>query len=77
MRESTPGSDVIDSRLSGGQGQIEGRAGSEPRMSALSNNLSELDQLLQDLNSAQFLADVDRKSAGELFFFSSLFFFSF
>lgn len=31
-------------------------------MSALSNNLSELDQLLQDLNSAQFLADVDRKS---------------
>ena len=39
-------------------------AGGEARMSALSNNLSELDQLLQDLNSAQFLADVDRKSAG-------------
>lgn len=32
------------------------------RMSALSNNLSELDQLLQDLNSAQFMAEVDRKS---------------
>ncbi|BFZ04528.1 hypothetical protein BsWGS_07566 [Bradybaena similaris] len=31
-------------------------------MSALSNNLSELDQLLQDLNSAQFMAEVDRKS---------------
>jgi hypothetical protein len=40
-------------------------------MSALSNNLSELDQLLQDLNSAQFLHDGPGKTAGktERFFF--------
>ena len=32
---------------------------------ALSNNLFELDSLLQDLNSAQFIAEVDRRhSAG-------------
>ncbi|KAK7087682.1 hypothetical protein V1264_021699 [Littorina saxatilis] len=54
VRETTPSSD--------GSGQIGGARG-EPRMSALSNNLSELDQLLQDLNSAQFLSDVDKKSA--------------
>ena len=34
--------------------------------SALSNNLSELDTLLQDLSSAQFIAEVDRRNAGEL-----------
>ncbi|XP_064612081.1 leupaxin-like [Liolophura sinensis] len=34
----------------------------KPGMS-LSNNLSELDQLLQDLNSAQFMAEVDRRNA--------------
>lgn len=35
-------------------------------MSSISNNLTELDQLLSDLNSAQFLAEVDKKhpSAG-------------
>lgn len=54
VREATPSSDSSDSRQVGAGGE---------RMSALSNNLSELDQLLQDLNSAQFLADVDRKSA--------------
>ena len=30
-------------------------------MSSISNNLTELDQLLSDLNSAQFLAEVDKK----------------
>ncbi|WAR03810.1 PAXI-like protein [Mya arenaria] len=34
----------------------------QPDMSAISNNLSELDQLLSDLNSAQFMAEVDKKS---------------
>ena len=34
--------------------------------SSLSNNLSELDTLLQDLSSAQFIAEVDRRNAGEL-----------
>ena len=29
----------------------------------ISNNLSELDQLLNDLNSAQFMAEVDKKSS--------------
>lgn len=33
-------------------------------MSALSSNLSELDSLLQDLSSAQFMAEVDRRNAG-------------
>ncbi|XP_052220392.1 paxillin-like isoform X1 [Dreissena polymorpha] len=32
-------------------------------MSMISNNLSELDQLLSDLNSAQFMAEVDKKHA--------------
>jgi len=32
-------------------------------MSMISNNLSELDQLLADLNSAQFMAEVDKKHA--------------
>ena len=32
-------------------------------MSMISNNLSELDQLLNDLNSAQFMAEVDKKSS--------------
>lgn len=36
----------------------------EPRTSQLSNNLSELDQLLQDLNSAQFMAEVDKRNTG-------------
>ena len=31
-------------------------------MSSLSNNLSELDMLLQDLSSAQFMAEVDRRN---------------
>ncbi|XP_050408909.1 leupaxin isoform X1 [Patella vulgata] len=36
----------------------------EPEMSGeLSSNLSELDQLLQDLNSAQFMNEVDKKNA--------------
>ncbi|XP_025089653.1 leupaxin-like isoform X1 [Pomacea canaliculata] len=58
VREATPSSDSSDSRALTGFGVAEDR----PRMSALSSNLSELDQLLQDLNSAQFLAEVDRKS---------------
>lgn len=37
----------------------------EPRTSQLSNNLSELDQLLQDLNSAQFMAEVDKRNTGK------------
>jgi len=36
---------------------------SQPSMSMISNNLSELDQLLADLNSAQFMAEVDKKHA--------------
>ncbi|OWF55345.1 Paxillin [Mizuhopecten yessoensis] len=32
------------------------------QMSTLTNNLSELDQLLQDLNSAQFMAEVDKRN---------------
>ena len=36
-------------------------------MSALSSNLSELDQLLQDLNSAQFMAEVDKRNSGKKF----------
>ncbi|KAK3084907.1 hypothetical protein FSP39_021178 [Pinctada imbricata] len=45
-------------------GYIDPVPGSQqPRqMSALSNNLSELDQLLQDLNSAQFMAEVDKRN---------------
>lgn len=35
----------------------------QPGMSVISNNLSELDQLLADLNSAQFMAEVDKKHA--------------
>ncbi|KAL8596901.1 hypothetical protein ACOMHN_065850 [Nucella lapillus] len=54
VREATPSSEGSESRGLGPGGE---------RMSALSNNLSELDQLLQDLNSAQFLDVVDRKSA--------------
>lgn len=34
---------------------------SQQGMSSISNNLTELDQLLSDLNSAQFLAEVDKK----------------
>jgi hypothetical protein len=33
---------------------------------SLSNNLSELDSLLQDLSSAQFMAEVDRRNAGRV-----------
>ncbi|XP_061162796.1 paxillin-like isoform X1 [Saccostrea echinata] len=36
----------------------------QPRTSQLSNNLSELDQLLKDLNSAQFMAEVDKRNSG-------------
>lgn len=35
-------------------------------MTPLSNNLSELDSLLQDLSSAQFMAEVDRRNAGRV-----------
>lgn len=35
-------------------------------MSTLSSNLSELDMLLQDLSSAQFMAEVDRRNQGNL-----------
>lgn len=59
VREATPSSDSSDSRLVIG---VVGAGDDRGRMSALSSNLSELDQLLQDLNSAQFLAEVDRKS---------------
>ncbi|KAK7494065.1 hypothetical protein BaRGS_00014723 [Batillaria attramentaria] len=58
VREATPSSDSSDSRAVAGIGGGDDKT----RMSALSSNLSELDQLLQDLNSAQFLAEVDRKS---------------
>lgn len=58
VREATPSSDSSDYRTATTFGVGEDRG----RMSALSSNLSELDQLLQDLNSAQFLAEVDRKS---------------
>ena len=67
------------SRYSGGSGTSQGSGdqfvynrappGGQPQqgMSSISNNLSELDQLLSDLNSAQFLAEVDKKhpSSGE------------
>ena len=33
-------------------------------MTPLSSNLSELDMLLQDLSSAQFMAEVDRRNQG-------------
>ncbi|XP_059145442.1 leupaxin-like isoform X3 [Physella acuta] len=61
VRETTPSS-VSDSsdQIIQQRAQVKGRG---ERMSALSNNLSELDQLLQDLNSAQFMAEVDRKSS--------------
>ena len=35
-----------------------------PQRSSLSNNLSELDTLLQDLDSAQFMAEIDRRNSG-------------
>jgi len=38
--------------------------GENKAMTPLSNNLSELDSLLQDLSSAQFMAEVDRRNAG-------------
>ena len=44
-----------------------GPGGGGGTRSSLSNNLSELDTLLQDLSSAQFIAEVDRRhSGGEL-----------
>lgn len=58
VRETTPSSDRSRVGVGGDPG-----ATVEERMSALSTNLSELDQLLQDLNSAQFQAEVDRKSS--------------
>ncbi|CAL1545825.1 unnamed protein product [Lymnaea stagnalis] len=70
VREATPSStsdssdQVIQQRA-----QVKGRG---ERMSALSNNLSELDQLLQDLNSAQFMAEVDRKSSNIITFLNYL-----
>jgi len=36
---------------------------------ALSSNLSELDSLLQELSSAQFAVEVDRRSAGPVLSF--------
>lgn len=38
-------------------------SGENKVMTPLSNNLSELDSLLQDLSSAQFMAEVDRRNA--------------
>ena len=35
------------------------------QMSSLTNNLSELDQLLQDLNSAKFMEEVDKRDVRE------------
>ncbi|XP_035827386.1 paxillin isoform X2 [Aplysia californica] len=69
VREATPSEahPGVTRRQPQQQHQVveEERAQLRPhRMSALSNNLSELDQLLQDLNSAQFMAEVDRKSSG-------------
>lgn len=45
-----------------GQGYKPGPSPAGQGMSVMSNNLSELDQLLSDLNSAQFLAEVDKKT---------------
>ncbi|XP_013074896.2 leupaxin-like isoform X1 [Biomphalaria glabrata] len=60
VRDTTPSSTSDGSeQITSQRAQVKVRG---ERMSALSNNLSELDQLLQDLNSAQFMAEVDRKS---------------
>ncbi|BFZ18320.1 hypothetical protein BsWGS_21359 [Bradybaena similaris] len=62
VRESTPSTSSNNSiRAAAPHGSRARDRGD--RMSALSSNLSELDQLLQDLNSAQFMAEVDRKSS--------------
>jgi hypothetical protein len=62
-RERTPSSST--SRSSGHSFPERSPSSPAPRqMSQLSNNLSELDQLLQDLNSAQFMAEVDKRNSG-------------
>ncbi|CAG5120438.1 unnamed protein product, partial [Candidula unifasciata] len=62
IREATPSSSLSDTSDRGAVQQVRSGRDRGERMSALSSNLSELDQLLQDLNSAQFMAEVDRKS---------------
>lgn len=62
LRERTPSSST--SRSSGHSYPSQSPSATQPRqMSALSSNLSELDQLLQDLNSAQFMAEVDKRNS--------------
>ncbi|XP_041350215.1 paxillin-like isoform X2 [Gigantopelta aegis] len=59
MRETTPGSDTSHS-----SDAFPDKGRHQQGMSQLSSNLTELDQLLQDLNSAQFIADIDKKNTG-------------
>lgn len=61
MRETTPTSDTSQSS---DLASIPDKGRQQQGMSQLSSNLSELDQLLQDLNSAQFLSEVEKKSTG-------------
>ena len=61
MRETTPGSDTSHS-----SDAFPDKGRHQQGMSQLSSNLTELDQLLQDLNSAQFIADVDKKPPGSI-----------
>ncbi|KAL5015690.1 hypothetical protein ScPMuIL_005279 [Solemya velum] len=67
IRDRTPSSDTTSRSSDPLQTNIiqdkhpQDRAQDPRQMSALGNNLSELDQLLEDLNSAQFMAEVDRR----------------
>ncbi|XP_046551095.1 leupaxin-like isoform X1 [Haliotis rubra] len=61
MRETTPTSDTSQSS---DLASLPDKGRQQQGMSQLSSNLSELDQLLQDLNSAQFLSEVEKKSSG-------------
>ncbi|XP_067650259.1 paxillin-like isoform X1 [Haliotis asinina] len=61
MRETTPTSDTSQSS---DLASLPDKGRQQQGMSQLSSNLSELDQLLQDLNSAQFLSEVEKKSTG-------------
>jgi len=58
---SSAGSD-----MTGSQPVMKGSAASSAAQSsaALSSNLSELDNLLQELSSTQFAVEVDRRSTG-------------
>ncbi|XP_076108078.1 leupaxin-like isoform X3 [Mytilus galloprovincialis] len=61
-RGRTPSSST--SRSSGHSYPERSTSSPAPRqMSSISNNLTELDQLLQDLNSAQFMAEVDKRNS--------------